>query len=136
MGPLMMKTQMKTLRQDLILEDVEDSEGTSANAELRPRGVRTWSVCTRSGMLAHAQHMLNSPGKTGIAGLGLGPRTQVPPSISLGHGGPSMWGRERPFQPGWHLTPWTCKRRRGTPFLKSQRFDEAQMESSIQSHLG
>ena len=63
----MMKTQMKTLRQDLILEDVEDSEGTSANAELRPRGIRTWSVCTRSGMLAHAQHMLNSPGKTGIA---------------------------------------------------------------------
>lgn len=35
-----MKTQMKTLRQDLILEDVEDSEGTPANAELRPRGVQ------------------------------------------------------------------------------------------------
>lgn len=49
---------MKTLRQDLILEDVEDSKGTSANAELRPRGVRSrsvWKVRDAGPCTAYAQ---------------------------------------------------------------------------------
>ena len=127
---------MKTLRQDLILEDVEDSEGTSANAELRPRGVRLWSVWTRSGMLAQAQHTLNSPGKTGIAGLGLGPHTS--PSLGIsGSRRPLNVGKRKALPTRMLSDPLDLQEMAGDIFhLKSQRFDEAQMESSIQSCLG
>lgn len=87
-------------------------------------------------MLAHAQHMLNSPDhRDHRAGLGT---TYPSPS-------PNIAGPQRPLNVGERKAlptrmpsdPLDLREMAGNNFhLKSQRFDEAQMESSIQSRLG